>query len=69
MSLHNRKLPHEEERPCFLCQTPTKALIKGQIDPHPRCPGCKSRLAEEHAKALAQQKRQDAALRNPRKEA
>lgn len=67
--MHNRKLPHEEERPCFICGTPTKALRMGKIENTPRCSGCRERLAEEHTKALYQQRKQDQATRNPRKEA
>lgn len=68
MAMHNQKLAHDVEKPCFVCGTATKALNRGVIEAHPRCPGCKGRLAEEHTKAIQQQRKQDQAARNPKKE-
>lgn len=64
MAMHNKKLAHEEEKPCFLCGKPTKALNRGVLEAHPRCGGCKARLAEEFNKALTAQRKQDEAARS-----
>jgi hypothetical protein len=65
MSMHNRKLAHEEERPCYTCGVPTKALNRGVMEPHPRCAKCKARFAEEFTKAIQQQRKQDQSSRPP----
>jgi hypothetical protein len=67
MSMHNQRLAHDVERPCFVCRKSTKALNRGVMEAHPRCEECKTRLAEEFNQALAQQRKQDQAAR-PRRE-
>jgi len=63
MSMHNKRLAHDEKKPCFVCTAATQALNRGMMEAHPRCPECKGRLAEEFAKAIQQQRKQDQAAR------
>ncbi len=64
MAMHSMRRPHEEERPCFVCRKPTKALNHGVLEHHPRCDECKSRLSEEFSRARTQQRKQDQAIRS-----
>ena len=64
MAMHNQKRPHEVERPCYNCRTLTPALVKGVLENHPVCPGCKERFADEFSKATAQRRREEQAKKN-----
>ena len=57
--MHNKRLSHEEEKPCFVCGDLTKALHKGKIQAFPRCSKCRERLHVEFQQATAARRRQE----------
>lgn len=59
MAMHNKRLSHEEERPCILCHAPTKALVKGKVQQNVCCSACRDRLHNEFQQAVAHRRRME----------